>query len=337
MTGVNGGTQSPLSATCKLRSSHKLDISGLVPRLHLSLSRPGTEIMNRRLTTILLSAFIVAVLACYGVYRLVEKQIRDNAAKSTVTIVTAARDLDIGTLIKASDLATEQVGKKPQDDILKVDNAIGRGVIAPVFAGEPLSDKRLAKPGSGAGFAATIPPGMRACAVKVDNVVDVAGFAVPGMRVDVLISGNTPGSNPGGTKVRTLLQNIEVLSADKNFQPDKEGKPAEPAVVNLLVTPEQAEVLSLANSNETRIQLVLRNPVDTEVANPPGTDVAKLFGKPEPATPQSGWSAAGLPPLRLSASREVFWPTSFPTPWFRAAGRGPFLPSRFSSANLAYA
>ena len=176
--------------------------------------------------TILLCAFLVAVGASYFVYRLIGKQIHDQAAKSSVTVVAAARDLEIGTLIKASDLTTEQVGKAPQDAILKVDDAIGRGVTAPIFTGELLSDKRLAKPGSGAGFASTIPPGMRACAVKVDNVVDVAGFAVPGMRVDVLISGNPPGSNPGGTKVRTLLQDIEVLSADKNFQPDKEGKPS---------------------------------------------------------------------------------------------------------------
>lgn len=246
--------------------------------------------MNRRLMTILLSAFIVAAGACYVVYRLVEKQVRDNAAKSSVTIVAAAHDLEVGTLIKASDLTTQQVGKAPQDAIYKADDAIGRGVVAPMFAGEPVSDKRLAKPGSGAGFASTIPPGMRACAVKVDNVVDVAGFAVPGARVDVLISGNPPGQDQGGTKVRTLLQNIEVLSADKNFQPDKEGKPAEPAVVNLLVTPEQAEVLSLANSNETRIQLVLRNPVDTELATPPGTEVAQLFNKQD---------AKAKPPVRV--------------------------------------
>jgi len=96
--------------------------------------------------------------------------------------------------------------------------------------------------------------------VKVNEVVGVAGFVVPGMRVDVLITGLPPGGNAfDGPKVRTLLQNIQVLSAGVNFQKDREGKPEQAQVVNLLVTPAQAEILSLA-SNETHIQLVLRNP-----------------------------------------------------------------------------
>jgi pilus assembly protein CpaB len=93
--------------------------------------------------------------------------------------------------------------------------------------------------------------------VKVNEVVGVAGFVVPGMRVDVLITGLPPGGNAlDGPKVRTLLQNIQVLSAGVNFQQDREGKPEQAQVVNLLVTPAQAELLSLA-SNETHIQLVL--------------------------------------------------------------------------------
>jgi pilus assembly protein CpaB len=111
----------------------------------------------------------------------------------------------------------------------------------------------------------------------VNDVVGVAGFAVPGMRVDVLVSGTSPGVSPTeGPRVKTLLQNIEVLSAGTNIQKDAEGKPAQVQVVNLLVTPEQAEVLSLA-SNETRIQLVLRNPLDTETARTPGTAMARIF------------------------------------------------------------
>jgi pilus assembly protein CpaB len=113
--------------------------------------------------------------------------------------------------------------------------------------------------------------------VKVNEVVGVAGFVVPGMRVDVLVSGNGPGvSAAEGPQVKTILQNIEVLSAGTNIQKDNEGKPVQVPVVNLLVTPEQAEVLSLA-SNETRIQLVLRNPLDTETAKTPGTAMARLF------------------------------------------------------------
>ncbi len=126
---------------------------------------------------------------------------------------------------------------------------------------------------------------MRACAVKVDDVVGVAGFALPGMHVDVLVTGVMPGeANAAGTKVRTLLQNIEVLSAGKNFQRDNEGKPVEVPVVNLLVTPDQAELLSLA-STQARIQLVLRNPIDHQLSQPPGTDLANVLGRPTPKAP----------------------------------------------------
>jgi pilus assembly protein CpaB len=123
---------------------------------------------------------------------------------------------------------------------------------------------------------------------------------VPGMRVDVLISGKAPGlENPGGVMVRTLLQNIEVLSAGKNFQRDNEGKPVEVQVVNLLVTPEQAELLSLAGGNETRIQLVLRNPMDHEVAKPPGTDIANLYGAPKPKPAVTVVRRAAVPAVQV--------------------------------------
>jgi len=111
----------------------------------------------------------------------------------------------------------------------------------------------------------------------------VAGFVVPGMRVDILISGSPPGPSNAtqGTLTRTLLQNIEVLSAGQDFKKDSEGKPVGAQVVNLLVTPEQAEMLSLA-SNQTTIQLVLRNPLDTQVAKTPGTAVVELFSASGP-------------------------------------------------------
>src|ERR1022692_2810389 len=97
------------------------------------------------------------------------------------------------------------------------------------------------------------------------------------MHVDVLISGNTPGGSGNlGTLTQTLLQNIEVLSAGQDFKKDSEGKPVVVQVVNLLVTPEEAEQLSLA-SNQTTIQLVLRNPLDRKIAVTPGTALARLF------------------------------------------------------------
>jgi pilus assembly protein CpaB len=173
--------------------------------------------------------------------------------------------------------------------VTKKEAVINRGVIAPIYQGEALMESRLAVAGAGGGLAATIPPGMRAVAVRVNDIVGVAGFVVPGMRVDVLISGVPPGpQTPNGPKVKTLLQNIEVLSAGQNYQKDAEGKPVQVPVVNLLVNPEQAEILSLA-SNETRIQLVLRNPLDNLPAKTPGTAVSALYGEtkaPAPAAPR---------------------------------------------------
>ena len=243
--------------------------------------------MNQRLMTILLSAFLVAAGAAYVVYQLVGKQIGENARNKATKVVVAVGDLDVGTIIKATDLKTaDLVGTLPKDAILKPEAAVGRGVVTPIYAGEPVIEKRLALSGSGGGLAATIPAGMRACAVKVDDVVGVAGFAGPGQRVDVLVSGQIPGQdNTAGTKVKTLLQNIEVLSAGKNFQRDAEGKPVEVSVVNLLVTPGQAELLSLA-TNQTRIQLVLRNPIDKNVTATAGADLASLLGGAPPPEPK---------------------------------------------------
>jgi pilus assembly protein CpaB len=175
---------------------------------------------------------------------------------------------------------------------------IGRGVMEPIFAGEPVHDGRLAPKGAGAGLAVLIPKGMRAVAVRVNDVVGVAGFVLPGMRVDVVISGRPPHVNTQqtGTVSRTLLQNVQVLSAGQRLHTDADGKPVQAPVVNLLVTPAQAEMLSLAGS-ETRIQLVLRNPMDVEAADPPGTAVAKLFG---------GAAAPAVPPrtfVRAAAAR----------------------------------
>jgi pilus assembly protein CpaB len=131
---------------------------------------------------------------------------------------------------------------------------------------------------------------MRACAVRVDEVVGVAGFVLPGMRVDVLVSGNGPGvPQAEGPKVKTLLQNIQVLSAGTNIQKDNDGKPIQVPVVNLLVTPEQAELLSLA-TNQTKIQLVLRNPLDTKTPETPTIAMASVFsdGNPVPKPRSTG-------------------------------------------------
>jgi pilus assembly protein CpaB len=235
--------------------------------------------MNRRLLNILLIAFVIAAACSYIVFRLVGNRL-SGTRQTTTHVLAAATDIKLGTVLRDADLTTIEIaGTLPKGAILKKENVIGRGVISNLYLGEPILENRLAAPGSGGGLAATIPQGMRATAVKVNEVVGVAGFVTPGMRVDVLITGNPPGiaANTGqGSLVRTLLQNIEVLSAGTDIQRDAEGKPLQVQVVNLLVTPAQAEILSLASS-ETRIQLVLRNPLDTKTDKPPGTATAQLF------------------------------------------------------------
>ena len=236
--------------------------------------------MNRRLVTILLAAFVVAALCSVLVYRLVGMRIASAKPQPATRVVAAAADIKIGTVLSATDLTTVQVqGTVPKNAILDAKNAIGRGVTSNIYANEPILESRLAPVGSGGGLASTIKDGYRAIAVRVDQVVGVAGFVTPGMHVDVLISGVPPSAQGGGgnnTQVRTVLQNIEVLSAGTDIQKDAEGKPQQVQVVNLLVTPEQAQVLALA-SNETRIQLVLRNPLDQKVAPVQGTAMTNLF------------------------------------------------------------
>jgi pilus assembly protein CpaB len=242
--------------------------------------------MNSRVTGILLLALLISAGATFLVYRVVSTRAGQPSA-ATVQVAMASRPLEIGVLLKESDITMGPwVGAVPQGMVTKKDTLVGRGVIAAIYSGEAIMENRLAPPGAGGGLAATIPPGKRAVAVKVNEIVGISGFAVPGMRVDVLISGNPPSqtNSAAGTQVKTILQNIEVLSAGQNFQKDAEGKPVVVQVVNLLVTPEEAETLSLA-SNETRIQLVLRNPLDNETAKVPGTQMAKLFGEAPKAAP----------------------------------------------------
>ena len=250
--------------------------------------------MNKKLSTVLFLALLVAGGCSFLVYRMIGGRMGGGRQAATTRVVSAATDLKLGTILTAANLSTAEIaGTLPKGAILKPENAVGRGVISDISQGEPILESRLAVAGSGGGLAATIQKGMRACAIKVDEVVGVAGFVLPGMRVDVIISGDPPGSaNHGeGTQVRTLLQNIAVLSAGTDIQKDAEGKPQQVRVVNVLVTPEQAQILSLATSlspggNSSHIQLVLRNPLDTEVADVTGTGIGQLFGGGPAAPPR---------------------------------------------------
>jgi pilus assembly protein CpaB len=232
--------------------------------------------MRRRLLTVLLFAIAGALAASTLVYRVMVA--RASAPRPTgPMIAVAGRDLAVGALVQDSDVSlTEWKGAVDPQWAIRREDVVGRGLTANVNRGEPFPGNRLAPRGAGAGLAAIIPPGMRAVAVKVDEVVGVSGFVLPGMRVDILSSGVPPGQNSNNTITRTILQNIEVLSAGQNLERDAQGKPASVQVVNLLVTPQDAEKLSLA-SGQMKVQLVLRNPLDTGTAVMAGVSSSHLL------------------------------------------------------------
>ena len=236
--------------------------------------------MNKRFLGVLIFAFVVASGASLLLYRLLANRPQQpvKAAPASSRIVLAMRDLEPGAVLKEEDIKlTDWNGPIPAGASTRPQDMVGRGVVVPIIAKEPVLESRLAAKGAGGGLASMIPPGMRAVAIHVSDVSSVAGFVVPGMRVDVLISGSAPGVDSRfGTVTKTLLQNMEVLSAGQDFKKDAEGKPVSVPVINLLVTPEQAEMLSLAASS-TNVQLVLRNPLDHNTAKTPGTALGRLF------------------------------------------------------------
>ncbi len=246
--------------------------------------------MNRRFMIVFAFALAVSAAASFFLYRLIVQRLSARAETVSTQVVAATRDLVIGTLVADADVTLmDWKGQIPPRTIVKKEDVVGRGVIATIYAGEPVFDTRLAPKGAGAGLAATIPVGKRAVAVRVNEIIGVAGFATPGMRVDVVALGQAPNTSIQlGTLSKTLLQNIEVLSAGQQIEKDAQGKPVSVQVVNLLVTPDEAEIISLA-SNNARIQLVLRNPLDTEEAKTKGTAMAKIFAmQAAPAKPVPG-------------------------------------------------
>lgn len=238
--------------------------------------------MNKRFIAVLGFAIVVAGLASWVVIRVVNGSAPKEAQQvATVQVWAASRELAVGSMVQPADVTpVAWAGAIPPKAAQKTGDVcpwVGRGVTTRIFQNEPIVEDRLAPKGAGAGLAATIPNGSRAVAVRVDEIVGLAGFVVPGQRVDVLISGTLPGgSATTGTLEKTLLQNVIVLSAGQNLEKDPEGKPISVTVVNLLVKPDDAELLTLA-TKETRVQLVLRNPTDTEQVKTPGTSVAHLF------------------------------------------------------------
>ena len=237
--------------------------------------------MDRRFLTVLGVSLVFALVISSVFYQMTARAGSTKKAPEATDlrdVIVAAKPLAVGTTIKPADIKLTKVPTVafPKGAFSKPEEVIDRPVISNVLMDEPVLEGRLAARGSGLGLAPVIPVGMRAVTVRVNDVSGIAGFVLPGMRVDVLVTGQPPSAG-SGTMTVTPLQNMLVLSAGTSMQPDAKGQAIQAATVTLLATPEQSETLTLAN-NEGRIQLVLRNGSDQTIEKPPGREVAELYG-----------------------------------------------------------
>jgi pilus assembly protein CpaB len=232
--------------------------------------------IDRRFVVVLGVSLVWALLVTALFTRLTRGGKGARAAGGEKTLVVAAHPLPLGTVIGREAVKVRNVPENlfPAGGFSRVEEVLDRPVTSNIQADEAVVEARLAARGSGVGLAPLIPPGMRAISVRVNDVVGVAGFVLPGMRVDVLVTGQP--SNSADTVSRTVLQNIAVLSAGQTIQTDGKNAISTP-VVTLLVTPDDAEALTLAN-NEGRIQLVLRNSSDGVLVNARGRQRNDLYG-----------------------------------------------------------
>jgi len=220
--------------------------------------------MRRRLFTVIAFAVLAAFISSTLLYKIISGNSPQAAKATTTQVVVAVRDLEPGSLVSATDV---RIAEWPVADathwVARRSDVVGRAVLTPVAKDEPFAETRLAAKGAGAGLASRIPSGMRVVAVHVDELTGLSRFILAGMHVDVISTGAYGGQNNPGAIARTILQNVEVFSTGQTAaERDPKEKPAAVPVFNLLVTPQQAEVLSQAVA-QTRIELVLRNPLDT--------------------------------------------------------------------------
>jgi pilus assembly protein CpaB len=246
--------------------------------------------MDRRFLTVLGVSLIFALVVASIFYQMTSRAGSGPKPQpqqmDTQDVVVAGKPLGVGIGVKADDVKVIKIAKTafPKGAFSKPEEVIDRPVISNILVDEPILEGRLGPRGAGTGLAPMIPPGMRAVSVRVNEVVGVAGFVLPGMHVDVLVTGRPPGDGQN-MMTKTVLNDITVLSAGTTVQADPRGQPINAPVVTLLVTPQQAEVLTLAG-NEARIQLVLRNGADNAAVSTRGISVKSLYRTAPGATGQ---------------------------------------------------
>lgn len=239
--------------------------------------------MNRSLRTlvVLVVALAAAGVASFAVYRAVSNVPVKQVEVASAYLLVASRPLPVGTLLAKDDLKVVAwpAASPVPGGLAKPDDALGRGLLQSVSENEPITAAKIAPAEAGGGLPPTIPVGMRAISVRVNDVISVAGFVVPGTRVDVLASINQGQE----AMARTVVSNVQVLAAGTRFdqQEAKDGKPIPTTVVTLLATPPDAEKIALA-ANDGKIMLVLRNPMDKDPTVTPGVRLASLMAPPSP-------------------------------------------------------
>jgi pilus assembly protein CpaB len=243
--------------------------------------------MNRNTRTVIVLgvATVVALLASFGVYQAIRSIPERRVEIATKFAVVAAAELPVGTLLTRDSvkLVAWPAQTPLQGGFSNVDEVVNRGLIATVVENEPLSESKLAAKDAGAGLPPSITPGMRAISVKVNEVIGVAGFVVPGTRVDVVTI--ISGQSRDDTISRVVVSNVQVLSAGTRYDQEaakKEGQAIRSTVVTLMVSPVDAERVALAQA-EGQLMLTLRNPLDVEPSDTQGARKSALFAGTAPA------------------------------------------------------
>lgn len=249
---------------------------------------------NRRLLVVLTCAAAFGLIAAM----LISRYLSTYALaynKNFNKVVVANTEIPLGSKIAPGQLATVEFPRNATPDGVfdRADNLIGRVAVTNIAAREPVTDFKLAPEGTAGGLSAVIPEGYRAITVKVDDVVGISGFVMPGSLVDIVVVIDPPANVANGSSQgrisKIVLQNIKVLANGQNIDRPKNDRDAtRVSAVTLQVTPEQAEKLALAVS-EGRLQLVMRNSTDQENAPTPGANKRSLLsGEQAVVVPEAG-------------------------------------------------
>src|SRR3954469_13699397 len=204
--------------------------------------------MRSRIFAVLAIAILAGGGLAYGTYNFMNNQPVKTVNTPTQAVVVAAGDLQLGSELKKEDVTVIQfpAGKTPEGTFAKVEEVLGRGLIVPIVRTEPILRAKLASKEAGSGLPPVIPEGMRAVSVRVNEVIGVAGYVLPGTRVAVLATAS-PTTQRQDTTAKLILSNVQVLPAGTRMEQDQEkGKPMQVTVVTLLVYPEQSERLAPA-------------------------------------------------------------------------------------------